>query len=108
MKVKMSAFLTGSRAYGTPREDSDWDLVVCCNTDTMWQLKYNGDLKSPYKPTRFGNLNLIVVDDVEKFKKWKRVTEELKALGRPVPKDEAKAAFVKAMPEYAKQAVSDN
>lgn len=24
----MKAFITGSRAYGTPREDSDLDLVI--------------------------------------------------------------------------------
>lgn len=103
----MAAFLTGSRAYGTPREDSDWDLVVCCDTDTHWQLRYNGDANNPYAPTRFGRLNLIVLDDVEKFKTWKRVTEELKARA-PVCKEDAKAAFVAAMPEYAKMSVSDN
>lgn len=34
----LPAFLTGSRVYGTPKEDSDIDLVVFMDKNTYWKL----------------------------------------------------------------------
>lgn len=85
----MRAFITGSRAYGVPREDSDLDLVVLLSTEdgnTIWKLSEEGPA------VRFGMLNLIVYPDCdserEKFRKWFEVTEELKRRS-PVTREEA-------------------
>ncbi len=44
---------------------------------------------------RFGNLNLVVFTDKEKFKEWEMVTYKL-FVKRPVSRDEAVDAFQEA------------
>ncbi len=86
----LTAFLTGSRAYGTPREDSDVDLAVLVSPETasiLWKLgaRDGGSVK-------FGPLNLITFSNEQNFLEWSRVNAELCKKG-PVTREEAMAAF---------------
>lgn len=78
------AFITGSRAYGTVREDSDIDLAVVVTPEEAQLLK---NLSEQCPKTVFGRLNLVIFvntkDDLERYKAWKKVNEELKRR-RPV------------------------
>lgn len=92
------AFLTGSRRYGTPREDSDIDVVILCEEgdDTKGKDWLSGLLwgaKDPDSKTcKFGKLNLVTFCSENRFNDWKRVTEELEKR-KPVTREEAVAAF---------------
>ena len=92
----MQAYITGSRAYGTPREDSDIDLVVALSGKdlcTIWESVKHVKLM-------FGNLNLVAfnldnAEDMERYQKWLAVHESL-VKRAPVTKEEAIAAFREA------------
>jgi uncharacterized protein (TIGR02996 family) len=87
------AFVTGSRAYGIPRNHytaigyarSDLDLVVCVTSDEMSKLfeeaYLTGDVAGSGGPEdcslRFGNLNLICTTDPERYRIWWEGTQEL-------------------------------
>lgn len=93
------SFVTGSRVYGTPRPDSDIDLVVLVSEQDLSRLeemaaKIN-DFGSPGGPNyddgrslRFSNLNLLCVTCKKHFDIWKQGTAELKAMA-PVTRDKA-------------------
>lgn len=98
----MKSFLTGSRVYGTPRVDSDVDLVVLVSQADVNVLWENNDSESPSSGTatlRFGRLNVIALVDNEEGRKqyriWNDVTEALKRKA-PVTKEEAVKAFEEA------------
>lgn len=90
------AFITGSRAYGTPREDSDIDLVVPLyekDYRTLWALSGGNKLM-------FGKLNIVAFnmsdeEDAKRFFAWKKVNYEL-CKKQPVTKEEACLAFREA------------
>lgn len=93
----MNAFLTGSQAYGTPRPDSDIDLAVLLNAETLTMLgklsgQFRGDTsRCPYHSgmsLRFGNLNLLCFDDKVEFQAWKDATTRLIAR-MPVTREQA-------------------
>lgn len=93
------AFVTGSRAYGEPREDSDVDLVVLMDSEGMRllaSLVQDDDRKDYPEATsvslRFGELNLIVCTSQEDYDDWVTGTAELKAKS-PVGREEAVATF---------------
>ena len=88
----MEAFLTGSRVYGSPRPDSDIDLVIHVDSATRQFLIEMGDNKN--LPVRFGNLNLIPLTDKAEVERWYEATQELYRR-RPVTRDEA-VKFMKA------------
>ena len=92
-KNGMEAFITGSRAYGTPNEESDIDLVVFCSPDDAAKL---WDLRGESQTVRYGRLNLVVFSDTDSgrrnYARWKAVTDELREKA-PVSRDEAVAAF---------------
>lgn len=81
----MNAFITGSRVYGIPREDSDIDLVVLVDETTRDNLRLLRDNHDAFKVT-FGRLNLVLVTTTKEFEAWKQGTEELKALS-PVTRE---------------------
>jgi hypothetical protein len=97
----MKAFITGSRAYGTPTAISDIDLVVFLDKEEKELLEalcFSGT-----KAVRFGKLNLIIVTNKGQYWAWRKMTEEMAeeaAMGFPVGKEEAKrrieAALAKA------------
>lgn len=95
-----NAFLTGSRAYGTPREDSDTDLCVLLSDSDMDQLERFApcvDGENEYGghsgvSLRFGRLNLLCFSDADVFGAWKEATAELIAR-KPVTRDNAVKAI---------------
>lgn len=90
------AILTGSRAYGTPRQDSDIDLVCFMPKETLMELNKISDL--PYQlneyfcpesaALRFGKLNLIVCTTQKNYDAWKNGTEKL-ITQKPVTRNQA-------------------
>lgn len=109
----MQAFITGSRRYGTPRPDSDIDVVIGCDSATADKLRafsegglassdsayYAGDEVAAVGTRRVSvvKLNLILCDTDEKYEAWLRGTEEL-VKRAPVNRDQAKAYFSKKYP----------
>ena len=99
------AFVTGSRAYGTPGPDSDFDLAVLLDHDDCGDLcdffsdsivtgSRNGGVS-----IRFGKLNLLVFVVREKFDAWRAAMLDLKGR-RPVTRIEA----IKTIEAYEKNA----
>lgn len=83
----MNAFVTGSRVYSTPREDSDIDLIVLLSSyEDILLLEELSELGK--QPIKFGRLNLIVTESEARFNCWKEGTEYLKSQ-KPVDRDEA-------------------
>ncbi len=114
----MKNFVTGSRAYGLPKDNSDIDLVCFVDHDTLQQLRNLADPENKVDPTkemdyfdfcsdkstsgypdtddrmslRFGSLNLICVTDINEFNMWFEATNELIKL-KPVTRDFAVSYF---------------
>lgn len=118
--MNANAFLTGSRKYGTPRLDSDYDLCVLVSDDDFQELKRlykpdrnvfgrlvswiwkghedenestNGDGTVGF-PLKFGPLNLLVFRSEELFLAWLRGTNEC-LQKTPRTRDEAIAIIKK-------------
>lgn len=83
----MKAFITGSRAYGLPRDDSDIDLVIRCDDATASALVavladesdesdgYDNDKRIQ---VRAGQCNLMLCRDDDAYEVWRRGTEALR------------------------------
>jgi len=92
----MKAFLTGSHVYGTPNEESDVDLVICTDADTMRKLEkladsdtaVSGDNDHASASVRFGKLNLTIVTNEDEWQAWRLATLALEA-EKPVSKGRA-------------------
>lgn len=95
----MKSFLTGSRRYGTPRPDSDIDLVVLMEGPELTELSKLADNTDDFGSPggeqyddgfslRFGKLNLLCVTQERHFQVWKQGTDELIAM-KPVSRDKA-------------------
>jgi predicted nucleotidyltransferase len=66
-------WLLGSRAHGTERPESDWDLLVFADQDSFTAMREDADLHAP-------GIDLLVVTDGDRFEQpW---TDE----GHSVPK----------------------
>lgn len=102
------AFLTGSRVYGEPREDSDIDMVVSLTPEVLIDLRELADAKEPgmdepasggpdTDSLRFGRLNLICVTVEEDKELWWNGTQDLlearRTTGRPITREAAVAHF---------------
>jgi hypothetical protein len=85
-------FVTGSRAYGTPKKDSDVDLVVVADFDDdffvsmLWDFADARD-GSDCGSLHFGNLNIIFVD-ADEYDRWKKARDRCIA-ERPVTRERA-------------------
>jgi len=75
----MEAFITGSRKYGTPTEDSDVDLVIRCSSQTAALLSELADdvvtdadygMKPENVSLRFGKLNLLCCLNDATYAEW--------------------------------------
>jgi hypothetical protein len=88
----MQSFLTGSRAYGQPREDSDIDMVVLVSDGELSDLVAMADdivnaiaIGNPEygnfisASLYFGKLNLICCIFQWQYDAWKYGTDKLKA-----------------------------
>lgn len=100
----MNAFVTGSRAYGEPREDSDIDL--CILVDRFPQAfeehyQQDGSGGGDGLSFRVGEINFLMFFPCEQhvFAAWKEATDELEQR-RPVTRDEA----IKVIDEKVKHA----
>ena len=92
---------TGSRVYGTPREDSDWDWVMPWGKNRFdWASLYADEVKAPEEyydsrrligTLRFGPVNIIVPQAVY----WPAWVEGTKALvaRKPVTREQAVDEF---------------
>ena len=75
----MLPFLVGSHVYGTPRPDSDIDLVIRMTPEVATRL-YELAGQSPDGPLRFGALNLIPALDDEQYAAWVKGLEQVMLL----------------------------
>lgn len=75
----MNAFITGSHAYGTPRPDSDIDVVVLVDGVTEYMIHKMSDVYDSKKqtPCVFGKLNLIFCTDPISFTCWHMATMQM-------------------------------
>lgn len=92
----MRAYITGSRAYGTPRDDSDIDLVIACGSNDLFELWESVD----HTRLMFGKLNLVafnvdVPEEAARYERWLKVHNGL-VERKPVTKEQAIAAFREA------------
>lgn len=97
----MKAFLTGSHVYGTPKPESDIDLVVLVspadlalimaahNASDRNDTDYSGAVTASLK---FGKLNLLLETREDRFAIWRLGTSELKTKA-PVHRDVAVETF---------------
>ena len=109
-KPQLEWFPTGSRVYGTPREDSDWDMVCWCPEERdldrlVWvasvlrggtKAKASRDLEGEHHVDYstadvsaclyIGNLNIIAVTDKKEFELWRDATRLLMRM-RPVTRE---------------------
>lgn len=95
------AFITGSRAYGTPREDSDIDLVIKCSHDDLVLLNQFGgkpewNTNNVSANLRWGNLNVIAISSDIVYEAWKLTNDEL-LKRKPVDRETAKTEFKKSI-----------
>ncbi len=94
------SFLTGSRAYGTPREDSDWDIVCLVSEDALDTLMCLTGTRVEGVQSgvsiKEGCLNLIVMSDARAYAIWEAATDKLKTIA-PVSRAIAKAHIIAAL-----------
>lgn len=94
--IEPAAFLTGSRVYGTPGPDSDWDLVVpCCPDDAdllIQRFPAQDGQTSVQGSIKVGSLNLLLVTTAAEYQAWRVGTDALIAQ-RPVTRKEACRTF---------------
>lgn len=90
------ALLTGSRRYGTPRPDSDIDVVMRVD-DALAQTLRDAAGVITGEPVKFGKLNLILCENDDTYGRWDRGTMELITITedeeRPITRAEAVAHF---------------
>lgn len=96
MSDNFYSFITGSRAHGMPRDDSDIDLAVPLHEKdyrALWALCEGGKLI-------FGKLNIVAFnmdnpEDAKRFEAWRKTNYELCAK-KPVSKEDACLAYREA------------
>ena len=83
---ELKVFLTGSQVYGTPRPDSDIDIVLppMDSEESKKIVKLLGGF-----PLKSGKINLILTNSREEFNVWKTSTDLLKTIA-PVTREVAK------------------
>ena len=98
------AFVTGSRCYGTPRPESDWDIVIRCDREDAFKVfgakdqEMGGEAHEDYEldenahQCAFGHVNFILCFTDERFKSWRKGTDKL-AYIKPVTRAVAVAMF---------------
>jgi predicted nucleotidyltransferase len=90
MIVNRQPFLTGSRVYGKPTKDSDYDVVWLYEEgeDPLFDALYTGliNLDDPNdqkisvsRSLRVGKLNIIIVNSEQEYDAWKSATEHMKS-----------------------------
>lgn len=100
-------FLTGSRVYGTPRHDSDWDVVFLMSPEeavllgkvAKGHIRGLSKLDEGLEMSKYGHpciyykeWNFIFVKDIEMYQAWKEGTDYLAKMA-PVSKEIACTLF---------------
>lgn len=92
MMHDLSAFVTGSQVYGTPRPDSDIDIKVFMFPRSQADINLLGSLAdeyvAEYNLVRFGKLHMQLITDPIEFTAWREATERLRSM-KPVTNREA-------------------
>lgn len=95
--------LTGSRVYGTPKEDSDVDMILrVTRAEGTILEEVSGAYRNPdypdtkdARPIRFGKLNIILCYTDAAYEGWLKARqlcmENRKLLGRQLTREEAVA-----------------
>lgn len=112
----MIAILTGSYAYGTPREDSDVDIAILVSDSVKKILKskadkVNGSMSYGHEiecglSLHFGKLNMMVFTEQAFFDLWEEGTKRLKARG-PVTREQAVEEFERLRKQYHYEQAGD-
>lgn len=80
-RYNMNAFITGSRAYGNARPDSDIDLVIRVDEQTARTLRELADPDSLVNDlansVRFGRINLLLCTTDDEWHVWRNGTTDL-------------------------------
>jgi hypothetical protein len=95
---QLKPFLTGSRAYGVPRPESDWDVVCILGADQIAALEASFEVRwvgSGRAIAWIGPVNVIICCDREDYFRWQDVTDDL-VRRAPVSREVACAAFNEA------------
>lgn len=109
----MNSFITGSRAYGTPREDSDIDLVIRISEKDALMILDNCDEPprnaliehyglSGLHCIRYGKLNVLMCTSDIYFDAWRMGTHLCAKKGQ-LSHDEAVEIFQKVFQEAGLQ-----
>lgn len=115
----VSYLITGSRVFGYASPDSDWDFVVyrpeATSQDDVSGLaadilyRSNPGYPDTGQPLNFkvdvriGEVNVIVVNDVEVFRGWDRayrIVNNLKAIGVPITREMSVAVHTACVEQY--------
>ncbi len=115
----MKAFLTGSRRYGVPRDDSDTDMVILVDQKDHALFESLNKISSTDQcsggpsnfSVRIGRLNLIVLTDLDEYEAWRCVAEDLEKIGgvtREVACDAHKNAMAELSAKRGKQRRLEN
>ncbi len=101
----LNSIIIGSRVYGTPNQDSDWDVVIRSDREDalLFGAKKDGDhIIAPTDPAYeldidswhiyIGNIDYILCFTDKRFESFRSGTEKLKLIA-PVSRDVAKAVF---------------
>lgn len=106
--MSREAFITGSRQYGTPREDSDLDLVVYISQEELDYLRDEWSSSTQaygdVLVLRFGLLNLICHSNEHNYEAWRKATEVLTAQ-RPVTREFAVQTIKGLLSQHASEMV---
>ena len=91
-----AVWLIGSRAIGTARDTSDWDLLVFGSRAVLRELRANEDFRRP-------EVDLLVIYDSDNFERpWADTRGGGSLSGwNWMPVSETKAAYRAAKPVYA-------
>lgn len=79
-------FITGSRVYGIPTEESDIDLVLPPNGNSDFKKIMVGFSDDQNIPIKYGRLNLILTNELKQWELWLQATNELIAM-KPVTRE---------------------
>ncbi len=85
-------FLTGSKAYGTPREDSDTDIAVFIAPDLVAEIEDIVQVRPNRGVLTCGKTQFLVFTDRAEFELWRKGTDDLIKL-KPVTREFACAHF---------------
>lgn len=94
MSDEQRPFITGSRAYGSPSDDSDLDIVIRCDRYVAAVVealvgKSSSDYDHESVSVQCGNVNLHLCTTDREYDRWKLGTRSCEVVA-PIDRDTAK------------------